>query len=276
MSAGPAVPPLRIGGVTLAVRDLARVEAFYRDVIGLQRLDATAGRVRLGAGGAVLLALEERPDAQPDDPAAAGLFHTAFLLPSRADLADWLAHLRRGGYPLDGASDHLVSEALYLSDPEGNGVEIYADRPRETWEWQGPQIRMATLRLNLPELLAAQTAPGWAGAPAGTRIGHVHLRVGDLAQAASFYSGVVGLDVTLTVPGAVFMASGGYHHHIAGNTWRSAGAGLRDPALAGLVAVTLEAATAGILAGITARGGQPAEAGLRDPWGTMVEFRVAR
>jgi catechol 2,3-dioxygenase len=265
--------PLRIGSVTLAVRDLARTEAFYRDVIGLQRLDHEAGRSRLGAGGAAFLDLVERPGATLDDPASAGLFHTAFLLPSRTDLANWLAQLQ---YPVDGASDHLVSEAVYLSDPEGNGVEIYADRPRAAWVWEGPRIKMGTQRLDTAALLTVQTAAGWTGAPIGSRIGHVHLRVGDVVQAAAFYSRVVGLDVTRATPAAVFMSSGGYHHHIAVNTWRSAGAPARDPAMAGLVTVTMDGA-AGVLAGIAARSGQPhgLDAGLRDPWGTELRFRVA-
>ena len=272
-----ASAPLRIGGVVLAVRDLARAEAFYCDVIGLRRLALEAGRTRLGVGAAAFLDLVQRPDATPDDSAAAGLFHTAFRLPSRADLADWLAHLGRLQYKVDGASDHLVSEAVYLSDPEGNGVEVYADRPRAAGEWQGSRIRMATLRLDTAALLEVQTAAGWTGAPPGSRIGHVHLRVGDVVQAAAFYSGVIGLDVTLAIPNAVFMSSGGYHHHVAVNTWHSSGAQARDPAMAGLASVTIEVADAAILAGIAARSGQadPAEAGLRDPWGTEIRFRVA-
>lgn len=270
-------PPIRIGGVVLAVRDLARVEAFYCDVIGLRRIAHEAGRTQLGAGAVTLLELVERPDAQPDDSSTAGLYHTAFLLPSHADLADWVAHLTRLRYPLDGSADHLVSEALYVSDPEGNGVEVYADRPRASWEWNGSKIRMANQRLDTAALLALQTQSGWTGAPSGTRIGHMHLRVGDVARAADFYSGVIGLDVTLSVPGAVFMSSGGYHHHVAANSWRSGGAAPRNPAMAGLVSVTLDLAAPDTLAAITERSGQSdiAANGLRDPWGTEMRFRLA-
>jgi catechol 2,3-dioxygenase len=225
--------PVRIGAVTLAVRDLARVEAFYREVIGLERIAADATSVLLGAGDTGFLRLLHRPEAAPDDPATAGLFHTAFLLPSRSDLGAWLAHAGRSHTPLDGAADHLVSEALYLTDPEGNGVEVYADRPRTSWRWTNGRVQMATLSLDFAGLLAA-AAPAWSGAPPGTRIGHVHLRVGDVDEAVQFWTGQIGLELVAGLPGAAFLSSGGYHHHIAVNTWRSRGACPRDPRRAGL------------------------------------------
>lgn len=281
--AGAAADPLRIGAVVLAVRDIGRVEAFYREVIGLEPVGRSAGSVRLGAGGVGFLELIHRPEAKPDDPAAAGLFHTAFLLPSRADLARWLVHAGRLGVPLDGASDHLVSEAVYLSDPEGNGIEVYADRPRAAWRWTDGQVEMATRPLDIRGLLrdAGDAAP-WNGAPAGARIGHVHLRVGDAAEAARFYGGTLGLDVVRRGPQAAFLSSGGYHHHIAANTWRSAGAGRRDPAMAGLEEVAFAASGDGVLDGIAGRLGASgriaAEEGtLRfpDPWGTALRVRRA-
>lgn len=256
-----AADPVRIGAVALAVRDLQRAEAFYRDVIGLERIAGGPDEALLGAGGTGFLQLHHRPGADPDDPGAAGLFHTAFLLPSRADLGSWLAHAGQRQTPLDGAADHLVSEALYLSDPEGNGVEVYADRPRAAWRWEDGRVQLANRPLDFAALLAA-AGPAWSGAPAGTRIGHVHLRVGDVAEAVRFWTERMGLDVVAAMPSAAFLSSGGYHHHIAVNTWQSRGAGRRDPHRAGLQAVTLEAAP-----GSRAAAAGPA---VDDPWGTTV------
>ncbi|GAC1337474.1 MAG: VOC family protein [Acetobacteraceae bacterium] len=257
-----ASEPIRIGGVALVVRDLDRVERFYRDVVGLERIDRSGDMARMGAGDAAFLDLLHRPDAPERDPAAAGLYHTAFLLPSRDDLGRWLAHAAAHGTRLDGAADHLVSEALYLQDPEGNGVEIYADRPRSEWTWtatpDGRRISMANDRIDRDSLLALAT-DAWRGAPAGTHIGHVHLQVGDVGEAARFYGGQLGLDVTASWPQAVFMSSGGYHHHLAANTWHSAGAGPRDPSRAGLASITILAGPAEL-----ARIGEAS--GLADPW----------
>lgn len=268
---------LRIGGVSLAVRDLGRAAAFYRDVIGLQVVAQEQGAVRLGADGSAFLDLLHRPDALPDDPATAGLFHTAFLLPSRADLGRWLAHFGALGRRLDGAADHLVSEAVYLHDPEGNGIEIYADRPRAAWRWRGEgaerRVEMANRPLDAPGLLRA-AAPPWAGAPPGTRIGHVHLRVGDAREAVRFYGGALGLDLTAAWDEAAFLSSGGYHHHIAANTWSSAGAGRRDPARAGLLSVTLDIADGPALAGTARRVGTAGHS-LADPWGTALTLRTS-
>ncbi len=268
---------LRVGGVALAVRDLGRVAAFYQNTIGFEVVARESDAVRLGADGVAFLDLLHRPGALPDDPAAAGLFHTAFLLPSRADLGRWLAQFRSLGGQLDGSADHLVSEAAYLHDPEGNGVEMYADRPRAEWRWQGEgagrRIEMANRPLDVPGLLRAAGTP-WGGAPPGTRIGHVHLRVGDVGEAVRFYGDALGLDLTAAWDSAAFLSSGGYHHHIAANTWRSPGAGRRDPARAGLASVTLDVADGPALAGIAGRLGT---AGHRseDPWGTVLALRAA-
>jgi catechol 2,3-dioxygenase len=277
---------LRIGGVALAVRDLDRVAAFYRDVVGLEVIARADDGIRMGVAGDAFLDLLHRPDAAPDDPASAGLFHTAFLLPSRPDLGRWLAHVHALGQKLDGAADHLVSEAAYLHDPEGNGIEVYADRPRAQWGWHdgpdGRRVEMANRPLDAEGLLGLADAP-WAGAPAGTRIGHVHLRVGAVGEARRFYGDLLGLDVTVARDAAAFLSSGGYHHHIAANVWRSAGAGPRDPARAGLASVTLdiadEQARAGIMARTGARTGAMDHVGdgvLHDPWGTIVRLRLAR
>ena len=271
--------PLHIGTVALKVRDLDRLTDFYRDAIGLSVLSRDDERARLGAGGATLLELEHAPGAKPDDPRSAGLFHTAFLQPTRGDLARWLVHAARNRVPLTGASDHAVSEAIYLDDPEGNGIEVYRDRLPEEWRWNGNRIHMTTERLDLDNLAADAGAGSYAGAPDGLRIGHVHLRVGDIEQAQKFYSGTVGLDVTAGRHGALFMSSGRYHHHVGSNIWQSAGAGRRDDDRAGLAWFAMEADPATLTAMRERLKGADVPAkdtagGLeaRDPWGTRVRF----
>lgn len=274
--------PLQIATVRLRVRDLDRVAGFYRDALGLGVLAQDADSVALGTVAGPLLHLAGDPRASRRDPRDAGLFHTAFLLPSRADLGRWLAHAVASGLTLEGASDHLVSEAVYLSDPEGNGIEIYADRPVDGWRGPDGHIRMATEAFDAQGVLAAAGGSGWAGFPAGGMVGHVHLQVGDTAAAEEFYAGVLGLDVASRYPGASFFGSGGYHHQLAGNVWNSRRAGPRPREAAGLeeVAVLLRdaatrdailarAATAGIAAETTAAG--PV---LHDPWGTAINLAV--
>ena len=200
--------PLRIGAVGLKARDLSRLTDFYSDAIGLHVIDRDSRTARLGAGGVTFLELEAAPNATPDDPRTAGLYHTAFLQPTRSDLARWLVHVARNRVPLSGASDHLVSEAIYLDDPEGNGIEVYRDRLPEEWRWSGDRIQMATDRLDLDNLAADAGNASYAGAPDGLRIGHIHLRVGDLAATQKFYSDAVGLDPTAGRGGALFMSSG--------------------------------------------------------------------
>lgn len=250
----PGLEALAIAGVSLAVRDLDCVIGFYREAVGLELIALTGNAAQLGAGGVAFFELLHCPDLLPRDPAAAGLYHTAFLLPSRADLGRWLAHAAQLGLPLDGAADHLVSEAVYLHDPEGNGVEIYADRPRADWRREGGEVLMANDRLDMIGLRALTSDP-WIGAPAGTRIGHVHLQVGAIEPAERFYAGLLGFAVTRRGPKALFMSTGFYHHHLAANIWESAGAGQRDPARAGLAAVTLRAADQAVLDGILRRTG---------------------
>lgn len=224
-----------------------------------------------------LLDLLSDPSATPRDPRDAGLFHTAFLLPSRADLARWLAHAILLDVPLQGASDHIVSEAIYLADPEGNGIEVYADRPVAQWRDQDGQIRMTTYPLDREALLAAREG-AWAGFPAGGSIGHVHLQVGDTAAADGFYRDVLGFDLSCRYPGASFYGSGGYHHHLAGNIWNSRGTGARPEGAAGLEAVEIvardPASRDAILARADAAGNPVATNGdqpvLRDPWGTAI------
>src|SRR4029450_3533615 len=182
----------------------------------------------LGAPAVPFVHLEHRPNAEPDDPRSAGLYHTAFLMPTRGDLARWILHVARHKVPLTGASDHAVSEAFYLDDPEGNGVEVYCARPAETGEGPGRDLKITTDPLDIDSILheVAPTAT-YPGAPEGLRIGDVHPRGGEVRLSDAFYRDALGLDVTRRRQGATFMSSGRYHHHIAGNVWHRAGAGRR-------------------------------------------------
>ena len=275
--------PLRIGAVGLKARDLSRLTDFYSQAIGLDVIDRDAKTARLGAGGVTLLELEAAPNAMPDDPRTAGLYHTAFLQPTRADLARWLVHAAQNRVQLTGASDHLVSEAIYLDDPEGNGIEVYRDRLPEEWRWNGDRIQMATDRLDLDNLAGDAGNTAYQGAPDGLRIGHLHLRVGDLVPTQNFYSDLVGLNPTAGRGGALFMSSGRYHHHVGSNVWHSAGAGKRDDKRAGLSWFAIEAADPAELDDVVQRlkdanvpltdSAQGPEA--RDPFGTRVRFSNA-
>jgi len=215
-----------IGAVHLIVRDLERSVDFYEQAIGFERTGSEPGIASLGAGGATLLVLHGEPEAPPRPPRTTGLFHFAILVPSRLELGRSLARLAANGWQLTGASDHLVSEAVYLNDPDGIGIEIYRDRPREEWEHDGEQIRMATLPLHLDSIVAELGGPDDATVRVadGTRIGHVHLNVADLDDSEGFYCGELGFDVTVRgYPGALFVSAGGYHHHLGLNTWNGDG-----------------------------------------------------
>jgi catechol 2,3-dioxygenase len=269
--------PLRIGRVRLRVRDLAAVAAFYERIIGLEITGTGEGSLSLGSAGAPLLDLVEERGAPPRMARDAGLFHIAFLLPRRSDLARWLAHSLAQRVAIEGASNHIVSEAIYLSDPEGNGIEIYADRPVS--DWRDPAtgaIHMTTAPLDARDLLAAGEGRDWAGFPTGGTIGHVHLQVGDAAQAEAFYSGIIGFDIASRYPGATFFGSGGYHHQLAGNTWNSRGAGPRTAGECGLdrleIIVADPARHADILRRAARAGALDADmpGTLRDPWGTAI------
>ena len=275
--------PLHIGAVSLKTRNLEALAAFYGEALGLSVMRREERGATLGAGGVPLVELELQPAARPDDPREAGLYHTALLMPTRADLARWLHHVARRKVALTGASDHAVSEAFYLDDPDGNGVEVYCDRPAESWEWTGDDLRITTDPLDIDAILREVPAKSsYLGAPDGLRIGHVHLRVGEVGRAEAFYRDGLGLDVTRRRHGASFMSSGRYHHHIAANVWHSAGAAVRDPDRAGLSLLVLEAADANTLAEIRARlarGGIPfreSSAGIEtsDPWGTRLRIAL--
>jgi catechol 2,3-dioxygenase len=275
-----------VATVSLTVSNVPRVAAFYEEVLGLSSTRRDDGRIILGAdGGPGLVELRGDGSALSRDPASPGLFHLALLMPDRRQLAMSLARLAAGRWPLDGASDHLVSEALYLSDPEGNGIEIYRDRPREDWPERDGSLVMATLPLDLENVLAelgdaTQVEPH---APAGTTIGHVHLQVSDLVRAEEFYVGVLGFEVTVRAyPGALFVSAGGYHHHLGLNTWHSAGSPPAPAGAAGLRSFEVVVPSTDELQKVLRRIGDASlevssEAGghlARDPFGNGVLLRV--
>jgi catechol 2,3-dioxygenase len=217
-----------VGRVTLRVGDPERTGAFYESVVGLDRLAASGDRTTLGVDGTPLLELVARPDLPERGPAEAGLFHTAFLFPDRGALGDALTRVE-SEWQLDGASDHRVSEALYLSDPEGNGVELYRDRPRADWPTDDGRVRMDTLPLDLDALRADARGDGGGaanGAPPGTTVGHVHLEASSVPDSRAFYVDALGMRLRQEWSGAAFVAAGDYHHHVGLNGWNDR----REPA----------------------------------------------
>ncbi len=280
-------PHTTIGAVRLTVSDLSRSQDFYERMIGLAATAQDDGAVALGVPGAPpVLVLQGDASATPLQRRATGLYHLAILLPTRRDLALALVRLAETRWPLDGASDHLVSEALYLSDPDGNGIEIYRDRPRDQWPGTGGQIEMATLPLDLQDVLRELSSGdrGEPNVPAGTSIGHVHLQVSDLGEAEAFYGGLLGFDVMVRLyPQALFLSAGGYHHHIGMNTWHSAGAAQPPPGSVGLRSYEILLASEDELRRVLARvreaglaGEQTADGAtlLRDPSGNGVRLRT--
>jgi catechol 2,3-dioxygenase len=212
-------PESRIGRVYLESKDVEALAAFYKDRIGMVELGSRNGEILLGAGGTVLLEIGEVPEIRVQ-PRSAGLFHFALRLPDRPSLAGAVRRLMENGRAVEGFADHLVSEAVYLRDPEGNGVEIYRDRPRDLWFRQG-RLHMDTLPLDVEDLLSADSsAAGAASLPPRTEVGHVHLRVSDLRSTERFYTQVLGFDLTMHLGSqAGFVSAGGYHHHVGFNVW---------------------------------------------------------
>ena len=255
--------PVSVTTVGIKAREVNTLADYYKDAVGLQELARRSGTIVLGAGGLPLLEIEEFKAARPDDPRSAGLYHTAFLLPARADLARWTRRAIDRRIQVTGASDHLVSEAIYLTDPEGNGIEIYADRPRDTWDFEGNSVKMATLPLDVENLLG-ELRPGqseWTGAPAGSMVGHIHLRVGNAAEAEQWWNSELGFDTMLNFGGsAVFLSTGGYHHHVGANAWQSAGARERDADRTGLSFVEFRSKDA------------KADSVHEDPWGNVIRI----
>ncbi|MDO1581480.1 VOC family protein [Rhizobium oryzicola] len=227
--------PAHVGTAHLVVTDLDRVSRYYQQMIGLSVLESSPSGHVLGVEGQPLLTLTTGGNVARAPRNAAGLFHTAFLVPNRQELGAWLAHAVHNSVQLQGASDHLVSEAIYLADPEGNGIEIYRDRLHREWTYFADgTVEMATEPLNLQAIYDEAPKTGWGGMAAGTAIGHIHLQVGAIPEADAFYRDVLGLKIMARYPGASFFATGGYHHHIAANIWNSRGASARQANMSGL------------------------------------------
>lgn len=267
----------------LTVADLERSEAFYTSQVGLSVLARDATELTLGADRRPLLVLEEEPGAKPAR-GAAGLFHSALLLPERADLARWLAHAIRDRVALTGLSDHFVSEAIYLDDPDGHGIEIYADRPRSLWEGQVAE-RLTVEPLDVEALLGSlDEQPGtFDGVPRDTQMGHVHLRVSDIEGSIGFYHDLLGFELMADLgPDAAFFGASGYHHHIGANTWDSRGAPVAGPGAARLRKATILLPDGDSLGRVVDRlssAGYAPEASddtilVRDPSGIALALRV--
>ncbi|HEY0390012.1 MAG TPA: VOC family protein [Gaiellales bacterium] len=284
-SGAPLPPDLELGAVHLTVADLERSLDYYRRAIGLEVQGQDGAEASLGTGGRELLHLVEHPGATPAS-GRTGLYHFALLVPERADLASWLAHAARDRVQLVGLSDHFVSEAIYLSDPDGHGIEIYCDRPRSVWEGQ-VAARMTTVALDVDSLFGELDDPATApftGLAGGTVMGHVHLRVAEIEPTVRFYRDALGFDLMAQLGSrAAFLAAGGYHHHIGANTWESAGAPPPDPGMAALrhATIVLRGATArDVLLERLRREGHPVEdsadgPSVRDPSGNLLVLAAA-
>ena len=234
----PHTKSVFVQSVDLVVRNLEMVSRYYQDVIGLNLIEGGSKRHILGSD-IPLLTLHGNNSASPSPRHAAGLFHTAFLLPTRKDLAHQLKHVVENRIPLLGVADHLVSEAIYFTDPEGNGVEVYADRPHQDWQFDKEGVVMDTLNLDTQNLLSVSPNEPWRKLPNGTAIGHIHLQVGNIHETENFYRDVMGLKVMHRTIGAAFFSSGDYHHHIAANTWMSHGTTPRQDGMTDLSGYTL-------------------------------------
>lgn len=262
--------------VDLTVSDVDRARAFYERVIGLEAWPAPVDSVSdrdAATKPELVLGRDQRPIVRLSGASAAaaprrtftGLFHLAVVLPSRTDLADFVAAMVAARTPVVGAADHGVSEAIYLEDPDGHGVEVYADRPRDAWLRRDGRIAMTTEPLDVAGLLADGRDAGrpWS-APAGTRLGHVHLRVRDVDEALAFYRDVVGFDAVASLPGASFLSVGGYHHHLGVNAWQSAGGSPVDPGTPRLQRVRASVGSSDALVALSDRLG-PAASAAQDP-----------
>ncbi len=284
----PAIDPnLRIRSVALDVGDLSRSADFYERVLGLSLIERDKHHAQLGGDPEYpSLVLGEIASPSPLPPGATGLYHVAWLHPTRAALAETVRRIAESGWRFEGASDHGVSEALYLSDPDGLGIEIYVDRPRDQWEHaaDGSGVKMGTLALDLDDLLAqAEQEPDPTIAP-GTGVGHVHMKVADVPRAAVFYRDALGLEERAKLPSAAFLAAGGYHHHVGLNSWQSRGAAPAPDSAPGLRRVEFELNDRGALdileQNIADSSSEPAverdsqdELSVRDPDGQVLAFR---
>lgn len=255
--------PIHVGTVGLRTRDAESLARWYAKAVGLRELRRDGATIWLGAGESPLLALTQVEGLGLAPAQEAGLFHTAFLLPTRRDLAHWIAMALDRQLPVTRTADHRVSAAIYLTDPEGNGVEIYVDRPQEDWAWVDGEVQMGTFQLDVDGIMGqlGLLPPNWQGAPVGTTVGHVHLKVGDAPRAARWWQDEIGFDAVSSRPDAVFLSTGGYHHHFAVNHWISPGAGRRSQQQTGLGFVELRRAQSGGLA-----------QAFEDDWGTQIRL----
>jgi catechol 2,3-dioxygenase len=272
-----------VGRVRLQVADLSRSLEYYEGTLGFRTLVRSSDRAELGPADddRVLVELDERPGARPAPRRGTiGLFHFAILLPDRAALGRFLRHALGQG-AVSGIADHAVSEAIYLTDPDGLGIEVYADRPRAEWRAHADrQLHITTEPLNVDDVIAAGGDQPWTHVMAGTTMGHVHLHVGDLDRAAAFYHRGVGFDKTMwTYPGALFFSAGGYHHHLGTNTWSSGARAPDDQAR--LLSWDLETSDPDAVERSLAKAGYAASRlgdgwSVADPWGTVIEIRPLR
>ncbi|WEK54055.1 MAG: VOC family protein [Candidatus Cohnella colombiensis] len=277
-------PNVYVSEVGIKVMDLERSIKFYESIIGLRVLEQSAGKAVLTADGKLpLVTLEQPADIIPLQGRHSGLYHFALLMPTRADLGVFLQHLVQTNYRF-GAGDHLVSEALYITDPDGNGIEVYIDRPHEEWAWKLGKVEMATLQIDANAIVAAGGNTPWTGMPAGTIMGHIHLHVGDTEKAEQFYKEAFHFETVAYYPQAAFMSTGGYHHHIAVNTWQGVGAPTPPRNMVGLIAYTMVFPDTATRQGAVERIGQMGvsiseEAGnylTQDPSGNQIRLVVGQ
>ncbi|CAN5785715.1 catechol 2,3-dioxygenase [soil metagenome] len=279
-------PATVVGLVSLTVSDLARSVTFYTQAIGLAVLKKDQTTATLGVGETPLLLLTGLTGAQPwprEGASYTGLYHFALLVPTRADLGRWVRHWRQLGLPL-GQGDHLVSEALYISDPDENGIEVYWDRPRSAWRWVNGKVQMASDPVDIRGLLVEADRAGepWTGLAVGTRLGHIHLQIGDIAEGARFYHDLLGFDIVAQMPSALFVSAGGYHHHIGMNIWHSRGASPAPVGTVGLRFFTIDFPTTearqAVLARLEAAGFASNETAagiaIQDPWHNTLLLQV--
>lgn len=271
---------LSISPSQLFVADIAAMKVFYSDAVGLDVLESSPSRMLLGHDSTAIIELIAKPKLAHAGPQEAGLFHNAILFSSRSALSRSAGEvLLKQPKLFTGTGDHLVSEAFYFNDPEDNGVELYYDRPRDSWQWQDGHVLMDTLYIDPVQYIYAHANEKIDPAK---KIGHVHLRVGDINQARKFYVDTLGFAITANVPGALFVSVGGYHHHIGLSTWLSQGAGTRTPTLGlGTVQITLQSqsdltALANRLesASVTSNDHHGAIV-VADPWGNTLEFTTS-
>lgn len=268
---------LHLAPSELYVADLRRMTQYYRDIIGLSILEEADESVILGYDQTIVIKLVSRPNLAFAPPRSAGLFHNAIVFGSRGDLAQTAGNtILYSPQNFVGTGDHLVSEAFYFNDPENNGLELYFDRPQETWQWQNGRIKMDTLYIDPSEYINKNASDA---SDSDRKLGHVHLKVGDISSARTFYIDLLGFNITATVPGALFVSIGDYHHHLALNTWMSEGVGERLSTL-GLSEISISLQNNDDVSRLAVRlenhhypfAYQNGEIRVNDPWGNALLF----